>query len=49
VVVTTNRAFDEWPSVFRDARMTTALLGRFNDHGEMLETWNKSWRLENRA
>lgn len=49
VVVTINCAFDEWPSVFRDARMTTALLSRINDYGEIHEAWNEIWRLRNPA
>ncbi len=48
-IVTTNLSFGEWVEVFRDEKLTTALLDRLSHHSHILTTTGSSFRTRTRT
>ena len=49
LLITTNLAFADWPQVFGDAKMTTAMLDHVTRHCGIVKTGSTSWRFKNRS
>ncbi|NLB74691.1 MAG: ATP-binding protein [Firmicutes bacterium] len=45
VIITSNRPFQEWPGVFYDAEIVTAILDRVSHHAHLLNMMGDSYRL----
>ena len=49
IVLTTNKAFKHWPSIFNnDATLTSAILDRILHHAETIVIEGKSYRMKDR-
>jgi len=49
IVLTTNKAFKQWPSIFNnDSTLTSAILDRILHHAETIVIEGKSYRMKDR-
>jgi IstB-like ATP binding protein len=49
IVVATNLAFGQWPSLSGDVKAPTAQSDRLTDRRDIIEPGNDGWTLKNRA
>jgi len=49
VIITSNKGFDEWPAVFGDAAIVTAMLDRLMQRCEIVSLSGKSYRISHRS
>jgi DNA replication protein DnaC len=48
IIVTSNLRFGDWNSIFRDEKMTDALIGRLTHKGHIVEFVGESYRFRHR-
>lgn len=48
IVLTTNRAFKDWPEIFGDSTATAAIVDRLTHHAQLIRITGRSYRAEKR-
>ena len=48
MIITTNKAFKDWPEIFQDNAVATAIAERLTEHGELIKIEGSSYRVRKR-
>lgn len=48
MIITTNKAFKDWPEIFQDNAVATAIAERLTEHGELIKIEGSSYRVKKR-
>jgi len=48
MIITTNKAFKDWPEIFQDNAVATAIAERLIEHGELIKIEGSSYRVKKR-